>query len=369
MPTPNNAPSTTTGGPERQDAELFAQLTERQAMPQISQEIKGLGKKNTLFVEKVGVVARVRLLVKWKVEATEEEKSLFNNGFPFRLIQQIAIESNGVTGIISCSGAALEARRKRIFRNPPSAINENPAKIEKGEKVKKEVVKGEFALEVPIAHDMETLIGSLLAQNEETSLSVTVTWANEEELQHAGKLAKLEGEVIWSSTVFSIGTAPIGKQEVTILPDLSAFHGILEGESPCVGNGNKKAMLIRTSGQLLAIGAAFQNGLIKQLEPKKWTKFALEYGGNKDPLVWEPASELLELNADEYGGAINVGCSAAINERTTFLFVDQEADNPARDMIVPEQLTEFRAVFGLGAEAIEANANMIVTQETLYPAV
>src|SRR6185437_9274687 len=133
MPTPTNAPTTTTGGPERQDPELFAQLTERQAMPQVSQEIKGLGKKNVLIVEKVGIVARVRLLVKWKVEVTEEEKSLFNNGFPFRLIQQIAIESNGVTGIISCSGTALEARRKRIFRNPPSAINENPARIEKAE--------------------------------------------------------------------------------------------------------------------------------------------------------------------------------------------------------------------------------------------
>lgn len=369
MPTPNNAPSSTTGGPERQDAELFAQLTERQAMPQTSQEIKGLGKKQTLYVEKVGVVARIRLLVKWKVECTEEEKSIFNNGFPWRLLPQISIESNGVTGIISCSAMALEARRRRIFRNPVSAILANPKKIEEGAKVKKEVISGEFAIEIPIAHDMETLIGSLLAQNEETSLSVTLQWANEEELQHAGKLAKLEGEILWSTTVFSIGTAPIGKQEVTVLPDLSAFHGLLESETPVVGNGIKKANLIRTSGQLLCIGAAMQNGLQKELRPTKWNKFALEYGGNKDPLVWEPASELLELNADEYDGIVAVGVGAVATERLTWLFVDQEADNPSRDMIVPEQLTEFRAVFGFGAEAIEANANMIVTQETLYPAV
>lgn len=367
MPTPNNAPSSTTGGPERQDPELFAQLTERQAMPQTSQEIKGLGKKQTLIVEKVGIVARIRLLVEWKCEVTEEEKSIFNNGFPWRLLPQIAIESNGVTGIISCSAMALEARRRRIFRNPVSAILENPKKIEEGAKVKKEVIKGKFAIEIPIAHDMESLIGALLAQNEETSLSVTLQWANEEELQHAGKLAKLEGEVKWSTTVFAIGTAPIGKQEVTILPDLSAFHGLLEAETPCVGNGIKKANLIRTSGQLLCVGAAFQNGLTKELSPAAWTKFALEYGGNKDPLVWEPASELLELNADEYDGQIAIGVGGA-TEKLHYLFVDQEADNPSRDMIVPEQLTEFRAVFGLGAEAIEANANMIVTQETLYPA-
>jgi len=367
MPTPSNAPSATTGGPERQDALLFARLTERQTMPQTSQAIKGFAKKQTLIVEKVGAVARIRLLVKAKFEATEEEKSIVNPGFPQRLIQAIAIESNGVTGIIDCSAMTLEARRKRVFRNPVSAITTVPKEIVEGKKLKKGVYETEFALEIPIAHDMESLIGILLAQNEETSLSVTVTWASEEEIQHGGKLAKLEGEIQWGTTVFSIGTTPIGGHETTILPDLSAFHGMLESETPLVGTGAKKANLIRNSGQLLCLGGAVQNGFPAEISPALWPKFSIEYGGNKDPLVWEPASELLELNADEYDGPIVVGSSPG---GFHFLMVDFEADNPERDWMIPESLTELRAVFGIaGAEKVEVNANLIVTQETLYPAV
>ncbi len=72
--------------------------------------------------------------------------------------------------------------------------------------------------------------------------------------------------------------------------------------------------------------------------------------------------ELLEENADDYDGPISVG-------GIDFLIVDQERDNPARDMIIPEALTELRAVFGVPAVEIKTNAQMITTQETLYPAV
>ena len=368
MPTPSNAPSATAGaGPEKQDQVLFAELTERQAMPQVSQPIKGFGKKQTLIVEKVGVVARIRLLIKATFEATEEEKSIVNPGFPQRLIQAIAIESNGVTGIIDCSAMQLEARRKRVFRNPVSALLAVPAPVTEGKKLKKGVFETEFVVEIPIAHDMQSLIGALLAQNEETSLSVTIQWATEEEVQHGGKLAKLEGEVQWGTTVFSIGTTPIGNAETTILPDLSAFHGLLENETPLVGTGNKKANLIRTSGQLLCLTGTVVNSFEKEISPAKWTKFAVEYGGNKDPLVWEPASELLEINADEYDGPIIVGSSPGGQH---YLMVDLEADNPMRDMIFPESLTELRATFSIaGGEEVKATANLVVGQETLYPAV
>lgn len=359
MPTPSNSPSSSTGGAEKQDPELFAELTERQAMPQVSQAIKGFGKKQRLIVEKVGVISRARILVKATIEAGEEEKAAFNPGFPWNLINSISLESNGVTGIIDCSGMTLEQRRRRIYRNPVSAVNVFPEALKK---LKKGVYEVRFVVEVPIAHDMLSLLGSLLAQNEETSLSIDINWATEAEVVKEGKFAKFEGEVEWEATVFSIGSTTVGNKEFTVLPDLSAFHGLTDTETALQGTGPRKANLVRTSGQLLCYTASILNGPTAEISPIEWSKFAIEYGGNKHPLVWEPAMMLLEENADDYDGAINI---TGIH----YLILDNERDNPTRDMIIPESLTELRANIGVPAVELKTNPQILTSQEILYPAV
>lgn len=370
MPTPSNAPATTTGGREVQDPQLFAELTERQAMPQVSQAIAGLGKKQRLLIEKVGVLARIRLKVKCEFTPKEETTQILNPGFPFKLIREIALQANGVTGVIDCSGVTLAQRRQRVYRNPVSAIFKSP---KTGEKLKKEAQKVEFVIEIPIAHDMLSLIGCILAQNEETQLSVLVNWASEEEIVNGGAgIEKFEGEVTWSTTVFSIGSTVEGKNEVVVLPDLSAFHGLIDNVVPLVTKPEPKAELIRTAGQLLCYCAAILNkaGGQAQLTPAEWEQFKIEYGGNKDPLVWAPATELLEDNADDYDGALTVGAAAASTATAlTFLAYDAEKDHPSRDLIIPESLTELRAVIKVPGAFTPESAQILTSQETLYPAV
>jgi hypothetical protein len=362
VPTPSNAPSTTTGAREIQEPALFDRLTERQAMPQMAQAIAGFAKSQRLVIEKVGVLARIRLLVKVKFTPKEEEKALALPGFPFKLIREVALQANGVTGIIDVSALHLEQRRRRIYRNPVSAIFKASTV---GAKLKKEVITTEFVVEIPIAHDMLSLIGCLLAQNEETTLSVLINWASEAEVfGGAGGVEKVEGEVLWSTTVFSIGSTPVGGKETTVLPDLSAFHGMVQSETPLIATGNREAQLIRTAGQLLCYTAYVTNkaNATEILSPAEWTQFKVEYGGNKDPLNWTPASQLLEENADDYDGPIAI-------QGVTFLIVDNERDNPARDMIIPESLTELKAVLGIPAGFVPAEAQIVTSQETLYPAV
>jgi hypothetical protein len=372
MPTPTNAPTSTTGGREVQNPQLFSELTERQAMPQTTQAIKGLAKSQRLILEKVGVVARIRLLITAEWKPVAEEEPINNPGMPWKLIREIALQANGVTGIIDVGAVVLEQRRRRIYRNPVSAIFALTTAV--GTKyTKKAVQKATFAVEIPIAHDMLSLIGALLAQNEETGLSMQLTWASEEEIVNGGKIEEFKGEIEWASVVFSIGSTVVGKQEVTVLPDLSAFHGIVFSETPLVGTGQRRAELIRTAGQLLCYTATILNkaGGTEQSPPALWTTFKLEYGGNKDPLVWTPASELLEENADDYDGPLQVGSAVAATATNcmSFLVIDNERDNAMRDMIIPESLTELRSVIGVPAAFVPSNAIIFTTQETLYPAV
>lgn len=362
MPTPTNAPSANASANTRQNGPLFAKLTERQEMPQVTAEVKGLGKTQRLIIEKVGVIARAKLLVKVSFK-TPEEEPVIGLGMPQRLIKQIAIQANGVTGIIQCGGAALEQRRRRVYRNPVKAIESGPAA---GTKLaKKTTYEMVFQVEVPIAHDMMSLLGSLLAQNEETQLSFEITWATEGELVHGGKIEGFKGEIQWATTTFSIGSVPgEGGKEVTILPDLSAFHGLLEEETGLLGTGERKAPFIRTDGQLLCYTASVLNTATTEISPALWESFFIEYGGNKKPTVWTPASQLLEENADEYDGPLVVG-------GMHFLAVDNERDSPERDMMIPADLTELRGVVVIPkGETVESSvAQLVTTQETLYPAV
>jgi hypothetical protein len=364
MPTPSNTPATTTGGPEIQNAQLFAELTERQQMPQTSHAIQGLAKKQRLQIEKVGVISRVRLLVKYKFKTKvgAAGKATLYPGFPWKMLGEVALQANGTTGIIDVGAVVLEQRRRRVYRNPVSAIAKGP---KGGEKLEESTeYEGQFVVEIPIAHDMTSLIGSLLAQNEETTLSFLLTWAAENEFLPEGSIEKFEGEVEWGTTVFSIGSTVVGKEEKTVLPDLSAFHGLSQQELNLPGTGKRPAELVRTDGQLLCYTASVLNkvGGREELSPQEWTEFKLEYGGNKDPLVWVPASELLEENADDYDGPLLVN-------GLHFLAIDNERDNAQRDMIIPQDLVELRAVLGIPTAFKPEEARILTTQETLYPAV
>jgi hypothetical protein len=371
MPTPSNAPSSSTGGSEIQNAALFQQLTERQAMPQISTAISGLNKKQRLLIEKVGVISRVRLTLNFKFKTQAGKTPTLNPGFPWKVLREIAMQANGVTGIMDCSAATLQMRRDRVYRNPTSAIIKGP---QGGKKLAAATpYECKVAIEIPIAHDMTSLLGSLLAQNEETGLSFLLYWASEEEIvNEANSIEKFEGEIEWASTVFSIGSTVQGNKEYTVLPDLSAFHGLTEQEINLLGTGNQRAELVRTNGQLLCYTALVTNkpGGQAVLTPEEWTRLRLEYGGNKDPLVWEPANTLWEENADDYNGPLIIGGEA--NEAAKglpYLAIDQERDNAVRDMIIPTDLVELRAVLGIPVAFTPESARIFTSQETLYPAV
>lgn len=366
MPTPANAPagSVTAGAPQHEDNELFASLTERQELPQQNQAFVGFGEDQALELQRVGVIAKARLEINVLLKVGVTAVAHINPGFPQKLLRKISIESNGVTGIISASGQAIEARRRRIYRNPVHSVDSGPVGGEELAAGSEHWVK--MTVLVPIAHDMLSLNGALLAQTIEESLAINLEWAKASECFHGEAVTIKEGTVRWATTVFSVGSAPIqtgngGTQMMTILPDLSLFHGLIEKEVRLKGTGEEPALMSRASGRLICYGARVQNGDEAEIDPATWEAFAIEYGANRDPRKWRPASLLVADNADDYDGAIDV------NGLHT-LFVDNEIDDPDRDVIFPTALTELRGVVTLAAgTALNANAAIVWTQESLYP--
>ncbi|HWY91073.1 MAG TPA: hypothetical protein VNY31_10415 [Solirubrobacteraceae bacterium] len=360
MPAPN-APSAVAGPQTIQNPTLFQQLTERQEMPQNPVNFPGLAKKSRIEIEKVGVIARARLIVNLKFKTHAEGVATLLPGWPWKLIRSVALQSNGVTGILNARGTTYQMRRERIYRNPVRTVEEAPA-IGALEKNKSYSVR--FLIEIPIAHDMLSLLGCLLAQNEQTQLALEIVWAAENEMLSytEGKtLTSIEGTLEWATTTFAIGETTEGNKTVTVLPDLSAFHGLLDESVPIVGSGEKKAPLIRTAGQLLAYTLTVMNGETAQISPTAWSQFTLEYGGNKKPIVFQPPYNLLSENEDDYNGALSPG-------GVTYLCIDNEKDNPTRDLWIPEALVELRSSTTIPAAVeVKEGAYLLYTQETLYP--
>jgi hypothetical protein len=113
---------------------------------------------------------------------------------------------------------------------------------------------------------------------------------------------------------------------------------------------------------LLAYTLSIMNGEAAEISPTSWGQFILEYGGNKKPLVWQPPLNLLEENEDDYNGALEPG-------GIHYLCIDNEKDNPTRDLWIPEALVELRSSVTIPSSVtVNEGAYLLYSQETLYPA-
>lgn len=349
------APATSPGPavPEQEMPAQWADLTERIELPQTSQPFAGFGETQTLKLERVGCAAQAEILVKLAFKTTAGAP-VAGIGEPYSFIKRIALEANGVAGIISCSGTVLEARQKVVYRSPAHAVVGNvPTPL-----VKEVEYAYEWVVQVPIAEDLKELEGLILAQSEETALGIAITWQSESEL-FSVPVEKVSGSVKWHMTLFSIGSMSEGKKKVIVLPDLTALHGLVERSVPLVAEGEQETPLTRTSGDLLRFFVAMFKENNVAIDPLAWLSFFIQYGGNQKPLYWASPALLAERNARDYLARPTVA-------GVPFAILDTMLDDPLRDAIRPMALSELKAVIGV-PEAPGANGRILSAQETLYP--
>jgi hypothetical protein len=343
---------------------LFMESTERQDIPQQSTEFKGLGSSMQIRLQNVGVIALVKLYFNLTFKTGTEGTVSTLPGFPYYLLKRCAFNANGQTSLIQARGTTLRARRQRIFRNPAEYIENAPPT---GSLALSTSYSCVFVIDVPIAHDMYTLIGAILAQNPATYLSLELSFANSTDVfafTGKGEIAAFTGTVYAELTTFAVGQTAVGsKAGVTILPDLTVFHGLLDNTFQFTNNGLVQAPLIRTAGQLVNYAFNVNNGGVSEISPFALTEIAFKYGGNRQPRVYNPTVFLVDKNQQDYNGVVQI-------RGLTFTYLDFEVDNPVRDLFIPEALVELQAAITVPATITPAaNSYLLYEEETLYPAV
>lgn len=342
---------------------LFQESTERQDIPQATQTFNGFGTTTSIRMQNVGVISLIKIYFTGTLKTGSGGTVTALPGFPYYLAKRVAFNANGQTSLIAARGTTLRARRQRIFRNPGESLQVTPPVGTLQVSTSYPIA---FMLDVPISHDMYSGIGWILAQNPATYLSLDITWANTADcfaFTSTGEIATFTATVYPELTTFAVGQAQVGSsQGVTIIPDLTVFHGILDNTYPFSAAGIVQAPLIRTAGQLVYYAFNLNNGGTAEIAPVALTEIAFRYGGNRQPRAYNPPHFLIDKNQQDYNGAIVVS-------NLTHTYLDFEVDNPTRDLFIPEALVELQAQVTIPATiTVNTGAYLLYVEESLYPA-
>lgn len=346
------------------DPGMFFQLTSRQVNPIPGIAHPGAGQSFTRQLPQVGIKSKLRITFNGTLVVAVGPVTT-GKDWPHNLLKNFKLSANGQNDLFNLSGVDLTVLRDLRY----------PAFVE-GVQTFADVVGGGGApgigttnlylsWEVPIAMDDVSLIGALFAQSSSTNLTAQVTVATNAELFSGSPAnATITGTWTIEETFFEV---PFGDKGELIVPDLSRLHGVNAFDTPFTATGDAIAKLIRSQGQLhrLLVRVDHNSSVLtasrSSADPsaaaaRKLDAVRLEYGGNKRPYVYNPASALREANNQHYGGPCMYD----------FLAFDFAKENPARDAILMQGVTELQCVPTIGSGVTVSGGSVHLVQETLF---
>jgi hypothetical protein len=386
--------------------EFFA-LTERNVFSPVN---LGIGAPSNFVMQQllqVGVVSQIRLLVLGTAQmvvgggGTGTAVSTFK--WPYGIFYNVQVSGNGMNNFIAASGYDLYLRQiaqNRAFAGGGGSASVDPYTFLNG------LTRGgvgvtnalstttnyrfHIQLIVPIAMDDTSLVGSLYAQSEATNLTLTLTTeaiANLFTLTGAGAptmsflnyaaTAATVPVVYLSETFFEVPYAK-GASDTLVIPDLTVLHGYTANNNPTASQSQIVSPLQRINGQLERLAFYLDNaavsttphagtvlpGLLPNYSnaagfPAQYgvPAFQLIYGGQQTPYTFV-LSDLLQIkNLEDYRVLLDDG---------TYI-LDLISENPARDQLLLEGVTNLRLVINLGTGIVlNAGAKVHFVQETLF---
>lgn len=321
---------------------LFNQLTSRVIFDPINFALPAFGNYQNTQLLQVGIVSSINLIVTGSlvtVGTTVTIKPTMH--WPWDLIS-VQISGNGQNNFISCTGLDLYLRLRAanrayvdgvsVFSTNASAAPFNTATAAGG-------TNSNFTLcyKIPIAMDDTTLVGALYAQSEATNLVLKITTRNESDLFDitAGTISISGGQVYIEEEIFEVPYDP-QHSDTLVIPDLTVLHGLISNDNAVASQTTLDTQLFRINGQLERL-FFYTVDLSTAADPElvvtaTYTQAQLIYGSNQNPYTFNPMTMQRFRNNRDYRvvPADGVYC------------LDLVADNPARDLVLLEGVTNLR---------------------------
>jgi hypothetical protein len=360
----------------------FFRRTRRLTFPFVSnRQFSGLGTSDTFSFLQTGIVAGVALRLVGSIVTLKGAGTIGTTArFPYDLAKKVKISANGQSNLINCSGWKLKAHdvMTREDMNDRGVIQQiSGANVQQGTlsqaseswglgQVASAIADGTYnfdlTLYLPIAYDRLTLVGAIFAQTAATDLTLSIDWATVSDLFTLTSNAAVTMTCAIQAQVIAFSIPETNGQ--IVIPDLSAFHGLIENRFTGVSNGDNEIRLVGqgVGRQLMRFYYQTWNGATPQaplpLTDVNYGAAAWKYGANDTPESWVTARALRQnaerLFNSDLGGAQGFGVW------------DFAAETAFRDSIDEGAATELRFLANYPAALSLVNPAVEYVQETIF---
>jgi hypothetical protein len=343
------------------DPGAFFQMTEKNVTSPLNVAAPGQGASSgARQILQTGIVSKLQITFVGTLTVATAAVTT-SDRWPYGLLDNFKLSANGENDLFSCDGVDLHVLRFARYPAYVERVDIFPDVVGGGGSVGVGTYNLSITWEVPIAMDDVSLVGSLFAQSSATNLTISMAQALNTGMFTANPAnATIAGTFNVQETYFEI---PFDNNGRMVLPDLTRLHGFNVVDTAYTNTGDLRTVLIRSAGQLARLFVSVRKSATARLSAlpnaaaaNKIDALRVEYGGNKRPLVFDPATTLLSLNNQWYGAPLPYDRLA----------IDFVKENPARDAVLLQGVTELAAVPKINP-AVTVTAGLVrVAQETLF---
>lgn len=323
----------------------------------------GFGATDSFSIKQAGIIAALDIHVSGSLTVTPGTGSVGTTSrWPYDLIKAIRLSVNGVNNVINCSGAKLIAHRLMEVgtltdrgvtqgiggASPGTQVSQGTLSLNSenwgvGQNVSA-VGAGNFAVDLyyrlPVAFDQVKLLGAIFAQTSATSLDVGIDWATQASLftLSGNATVAFAPAVTTEGIVYSI---PKNAQGDPVIPNLSAFHTLLQYNDFGVGTGSYESQLMGTGVGKRLLRVYWQLWSNSQPVPLTAANFGTlgwRYGGNETPQSYADGRKLRMYQERLYDsdiGAAGFACMDFASQWAMRDSVDEATATNLRLLVTP----------------------------------
>ncbi len=369
-----------------QPAAFFA-LTRRERIRAGQVAVSGFGGTANIPMLQSGILGSLNLRLVGSITTTDGAGAVATTArWPYDIFKSIRFSANGQNNLINASGLKLKAREfmargdvndRGVSRgvggaSPGTARTQGTLSLANeewgvGQRVTA-IADGTYdfdiQVEVPLAFDKVNLLGAIFAQTSSTDLNLAIDWATKAELFTLTVDADvtIDAQLIVEATSYSI---PMGPNGDVLVPDLSAFHSIIETRYAALSTGMNE---IRLAGQgvgrqLMRLWWQTFNGASPvplAVDADNFGQIGWRFGGNVTPEVFHSGQSLAVYNerlfGEDFASLQGIGIQ------------DWSSEHAMRDTIDEGSATELRLLLEIAGGVALVSPFIEYVQETVFSA-
>lgn len=352
-----NLPST----PYVIDDALWQQTAKKNVL-QVGVPQVALGSPMPFALPQVGIAAKLQI----KFDGTLTSAAgtaVTSDRWPYGLIDTLALNVNNALTTFGVLGEDLRVRQDIAFPAYTEDVDVFPGTVGGGNTIPVGAHPISLQWEVPIATELVTLTGGLYAGTPSTTIRVIPTPAALAQLFTSATVGDATLTGTWTCTETLFEPAYDSKGNIIVPSGISQMHGMTSVDLGLTQTGQSPVQLVRGTGRLQRLFMAFRGSPTQRLSAApnaaadiSVSALTLSYGGNQQPYSWNPASDLLRQNNEDYG----------FQAPYDYLVLDTLKQDPIRDAIIYSGLTELKILATINGAVSLAGGDSHIVQEDIW---